>query len=88
MAEQAAPVIVHQITPVEVNDPNPLVIAYSADVEWTEFNATRSTFLFIGNKAGAPGPIYTVINNTQVEVLQPERFGIRFNEDWVRNFYA
>ena len=61
----------------------------------TEFIVTASwqsgshTHSFVGSVYGTPGPVFLVLTNgAQVLIEQPERFGVRFNESWVRNFYA
>lgn len=43
---------------------------------------------FVGNDYGVPGPIVWFFGDQQVFVAEPGRFGERFNEDWVRAFFA
>lgn len=47
------------------------------------------THQFVGSIYGAPGPVVLVLGSgMQTTVIQPERFGVRFDEDWVRRFYT
>lgn len=47
------------------------------------------THIFVGSLHGTPGPVVLVLSSgMQTTVIQPERFGVRFNEDWVRRFYS
>lgn len=42
---------------------------------------------FVGTQYGSPGPIIMVMGQVQTVISSPERFGERFNEQWVRAFY-
>lgn len=42
---------------------------------------------FVGTQYGSPGPIIMVMGQAQTVISHPERFGERFNEQWVRAFY-
>ena len=43
---------------------------------------------FVGNDYGTPGPVVWFYGDQQVFVTDPGRFGERFNEAWVRAFFA
>lgn len=49
---------------------------------------TDSIETFVGNDYGTPGPVVWFYGDQQVYVTDPARFGDRFNEDWVRAFFA
>lgn len=49
---------------------------------------TDSIETFTGSEYGAPGPVVYLYGDQQVIVTEPSRFGERFDEAWVRAFYA
>lgn len=48
----------------------------------------RGETTFVGNYYGAPGPVVLFVGSEQVYVTEPARFGERFDEAWVRAFFA
>ena len=47
------------------------------------------THVFVGSTYGAPGTVVIIFSSgMQTTVIQPERFGVRFDEGWVRKFYS
>lgn len=61
-------------------------VQYIVTADW---QSARYTHSFVGTVYGDPGPVFLILENgAQVPVAQPERFGVRFNEQWVRQFYA
>lgn len=50
--------------------------------------ASNSTETFVGNDYGVPGPVVWFYGSQQIFVTEPGRFGERFNEAWVRAFFA
>ncbi|QWY81394.1 hypothetical protein SEA_RIZWANA_97 [Arthrobacter phage Rizwana] len=42
---------------------------------------------FVGSMYGSPGPVIMIMGEAQIVVDAPERFGERFNSQWVRRFY-
>ena len=42
---------------------------------------------FVGSRYGSPGPIIMIMGEAQIVVDAPERFGERFDAQWVRRFY-
>ncbi|ALY10635.1 hypothetical protein FDH86_gp100 [Arthrobacter phage Tank] len=42
---------------------------------------------FVGSRYGSPGPVIMIMGHAQIVVVEPERFGQRFDAQWVRRFY-
>jgi hypothetical protein len=82
--EQALVAKVHGIEKVATSHDIVGAVAYEADVS---YGADRAKYTFVGSMFGSPGPVLLLIGNEPINVHQPERFGVRFNDDWVRNFY-
>jgi hypothetical protein len=65
-------------------------VQYVATIQYDD--GDKRVYAFVGSEYGAPGPVYYIadINHPAdaLIVTRPERFGVRFNESWVRNFYA
>jgi hypothetical protein len=60
-------------------------LMYTVRVRYSSHDMTVG---FVGGIYGRPGPVVMVHGNVQFIVDNAERFGERFNEDWVRAFYA
>lgn len=41
---------------------------------------------FVGSVYGSPGPVYLILNWSQVRVVRPERYGPVFGRAWVQAF--
>lgn len=69
------------------------VVAYTVNISWGSGDgAHQGTYMFVGTMFGAPGPVFLMYPDqpdmTPIDVVAPERFGVRFNDDWVRGFYS
>lgn len=83
-SEPVLTAVVHGIEKVATSHEIVGAVAYEADVS---YGADRAKYTFIGSMFGSPGPVMLQIGVDLINVHQPERFGVRFNDDWVRNFY-
>lgn len=61
------------------------IVSYTATVSYL---GEQHTTTFTGTTWGAPGDIVMQAGEIITEVVMPERFGVRFNADWVRSFYT
>lgn len=83
-SEPVLAAVIHGIERIEATHDMIGAIAFTADVS---YGADRAKYTFIGSMFGSPGPVFLEIGKDLINVHQPERFGVRFNDDWVRNFY-
>lgn len=80
------PATVHNVQ--RMNGPADTV-AYQATVTHSEEGDEITHYrTFSGFTYGTPGTVMLLCEPVAQRVARPERFGDRFNEEWVRRFYA
>jgi hypothetical protein len=43
---------------------------------------------FHGRAFGKPGPVTAIVDEDRIGIAHPERFGQRFNEEWVKSYFG